>query len=111
MWLKIKSIAKKLCNWKFAICFGLAWMITNGWCYVFIVLGNALKIGWMTTVGTGYLAFLWMPFTIEKLFTIPIALFLLKILFPNETKIKEALEEDLKQLKEQQKRKKKKNLD
>lgn len=107
MWNKIKIILKKLCNWRFAVCFGIAWMITNGWCYVFIVLGNLLNIGWMTAIGTGYLAFLWMPFTIEKLLTIPIAIFLLKILFPKETKIKEELEEELTKLKEEQNEKRK----
>lgn len=85
---------KKLCNWRFLICFGIAWMITNGWCYVFIGLGTWLKIKWMLSIGTSYLAFLWMPWTPEKLLTIPIAIFLLKILFPKQKKLQEELKKE-----------------
>ena len=82
---------KKLCNWRFLICFGLAWLITNGWCYVFIWIGSWLKITWMRNLGAGYLAFLWMPWTPEKLITIPIAIFLLKVIFPKHKKLQEEL--------------------
>lgn len=88
------NFLKKLCNWRFLICFGLAWIITNGWCYVFIFLGTTLNIKWMLSIGTSYLAFLWMPWTPEKLITIPIAIFLLKILFPKQKKLQEELKKE-----------------
>jgi ABC-type multidrug transport system fused ATPase/permease subunit len=88
------NFLKKLCNWRFLICFGLAWIITNGWCYVFIFLGTTMNIKWMLSIGTSYLAFLWMPWTPEKLITIPIAIFLLKILFPKQKKLQEELKKE-----------------
>lgn len=88
---------KKLLNWRFLICFGIAWLITNGWSYIFIAIGTWLKIDWMRNVGAGYLAFLWMPWTPEKLVTIPIAIFLLKILFPKQKKLQEELKEEFDQ--------------
>jgi len=66
---------------------GIAWLITNGWSWVFIVLGPILKIGWMTKVGIGYQAILWMPFTIEKPITFAIGVWLHKILFGTEPNI------------------------
>jgi hypothetical protein len=59
-------------------------MITNGWAYVFIVIGSTCNITWMLTVGTSYQAFLWMPFTPEKLVTIPIAMWFNFKLFKDE---------------------------
>ena len=61
--------------------FGIAWMITNGWCYVFIALGTWLHIKWMRITGWSYLAFLWLPVTPEKIVTVPLGAFIKKILF------------------------------
>ena len=61
-------------------------MITNGWAYLFIAFGTMLKIKWMAIVGTSYVAFLWLPFTPEKLITIPLSVFLHKILFLRKEK-------------------------
>lgn len=87
---KIKQIIKKaiqfLLNPRFLLCFGLAWMITNGWSYVFVGVGTVYKIGWMFAVGTAYLTFLWFPFTPEKIVTVFIAIALLKWLFPKDEK-------------------------
>ena len=66
---------------KMAISFGIAWMITNGWCYVFIALGTRLGIRWMWIVGSTWAGILWLPFAIEKPVTFAIALWLQKILF------------------------------
>ena len=73
-------------NWKMLLSFGIAWMITNGWSYIFIGLGIWLKIGWMWKVGTSYLAFLWLPFTPEKLITIPLSILVHKIIFNKKKK-------------------------
>lgn len=92
---KIKLYFKLLLNWRFLVCFGLAWMITNGWSYLFIVLGRIWNLAWMVWIGTTYLAFLWLPFTVEKVITIAIAIFLVRKLFK---KHRVELEEDLKKI-------------
>ena len=101
---KIKLLFKRLCNWRFLICFIIAWMITNGWAYFFIGLGTFCNIGWMLAIGTTYMAFLWMPFTPEKLITIQSALFLLKIIFPKQKELHKQIEDENKRLKEENKR-------
>ncbi|MBR4234691.1 MAG: hypothetical protein IKR85_01360 [Clostridia bacterium] len=68
------------------ICVGVAWMITNGWCYLAVVFGRTLGFKWLTRVGTAYLAFLWLPFTPEKIVTVLIAMLLHRILYPNDGK-------------------------
>ena len=47
----------------------------------------------MFVVGTSYLAFLWMPFTIEKIVTIPLAIFFQTKLFPKDKKLNKQLQE------------------
>lgn len=75
---------KPYLTWHFLLCFGIAWMITNGWTYIFIILGSSLSIKWMYTIGVSYLAFLWLPTTPEKVITIPIACWLVKKIFPKD---------------------------
>ena len=87
---KAKEWAKKILmlflNPRFLLCFGIGWMITNGWAYVVFGLGTWLKIPWMIAVGGGYLALLWIPFTPEKIITATIAIVLMKHIFPNDEK-------------------------
>lgn len=87
---KIKNTVKKvvmfLLNPRLLLCFGIGWMITNGWSYILLGLGILLHIEWMIAVATGYLAVLWFPFSPEKIVTIVIAMWLMKVLFPNDTK-------------------------
>ena len=73
-------------NPRLLLCLGLAWMITNGWSYILFAIGTACGIEWMAAVGGGYMALLWVPATPEKLLTCIIAIFLLKRLFPHDTK-------------------------
>lgn len=68
------------------ISFLLAWFITNGWSYILLGLGIWLDITWAKAVSGAYLTFLWLPFTPEKLITIPLALFIQKVLFRKSTK-------------------------
>ena len=105
----IKLFFKRLCNWRFLVCFVIAWMITNGWAYLFIGFGTVCNINWMLAIGSAYMAFLWLPVTPEKLITIPIALFLLKIIFPKQKELHRQIEEENKKLKEENKNKHKKN--
>lgn len=77
---KIKStVVRYLKDPKLFVSFLLAWMITNGWAYIFIGLGSYLNIKWMTAVGTGYIAILWLPCTPEKLITVPISVAIYKL--------------------------------
>ena len=83
---KIKKIILFIVNPKLLLCFGIAWMITNGWAYVLTGLGAIFEISWMVAVGGAYLAALWVPFTLEKILTLIISIWLLKLLFPNDKK-------------------------
>lgn len=87
---KLKAWLKKavqfILNPRLLFCFGIGWMITNGWSYVLMGLGTWLNIPWMIGVSGAYLAFLWFPFSPEKLLTVAIAIFLLRWLFPDDQK-------------------------
>ena len=73
---------KALFNRKTLICFGIAWMITNGWAYIMLGVGMLLNIRILKLISSGYLTFLWLPCTPEKIVTVAISCKLLKILFP-----------------------------
>ena len=103
-----KKILQFLLNPRFLLCFGLAWMITNGWCHIFIGVGTFYEIGWMLAVGTTYLAFLWLPFTPEKIVTVPIAIAFLKWFFPKDEKTLAVLQQMYQKAKDALKSKKKK---
>ena len=87
---KIRKILREtvsfILNPRLLLCFGLGWIITNGWSYAMFVIGSWLKIEWMIAVSGAYLAFLWLPISPEKIVTVAIAIFLLRILFPNDKK-------------------------
>ena len=83
---KLRKVAQFLLNPRLVVCVAIAWMITNGWSYVFFALGTLFEINWMTVVGGAYMAFLWVPFTPEKLMTFAIAIGLLRWLFPQDEK-------------------------
>lgn len=83
---KFKKFIQFILNPKLLLCLVIAWIITNGWAYVFVFLGTSLKIKWMLSVGSAYVAFLWLPFTPEKIFTVAIAIALLRFLFPDDKK-------------------------
>ena len=109
---KVKKVVEFLLNPRFLLCFGLAWMITNGWCYIFIGVGAFYDIEWMFYVGTTYLAFLWLPITPEKIITIPMSIAFLKLFFPKDQKTLAVLQNMYQKakeaLKKQWKKKKKK---
>ena len=83
---KIIKVLQFITNPRFLLCFGLGWIITNGWSYILFALGMALDIGWMKAVAGAYLAFLWLPISPEKIATCAIAIALLRWLFPNDQK-------------------------
>ena len=84
MWLK--TAVQFFLNPRLLFCFGIAWIITNGWSYILFGLGTWFEIEWMIAVSGAYLAFLWFPFSPEKIATVAIALFLLRRLFPKDKK-------------------------
>jgi hypothetical protein len=105
---KLKKLIEFLLNPRFLLCFGLAWMITNGWCYIFIGVGSYYDIGWMSYTGTTYLFFLWLPVTPEKIITIPLAIAFLKLIFPRDEKTLAVLQNMYQKAKDALKSKKKK---
>jgi hypothetical protein len=82
----VRKILEFLLNPRFVLCFGVGWIITNGWSYLMMAAGTYWKIPWMIAVSGAYLTFLWFPFTPEKLVTVTIAIWLLNRLFPKDTK-------------------------
>lgn len=82
--LWFKATVQFILNPRLFLCFGIAWLITNGWVYIALGLATWLNINWLKAVASAYLAFVWFPFTPEKLITIVIAIFFLKLLFPND---------------------------
>ena len=83
---KVKKVLQFLLNPRFLLCFGIAWMITNGWSYVLLGIGTWLEIGWMVAVAGAWLTLLWIPATPEKIITVLIAIGLLRWLFPKDEK-------------------------
>ncbi|MBQ8207825.1 MAG: hypothetical protein IJZ89_03725 [Clostridia bacterium] len=97
---KLKKFARFLINPRLLLCLGIAWMITNGWSYVFTAVGAYFGIKWMTAVGAAYAGLLWFPFTPEKLLTVVIAIFLLRLIFPNDKNTLAVLKEEFEEAKE-----------
>ncbi len=84
-WLKqlLLKAVKFILNPRLLLCFGIAWMITNGWSYIMLAVGTYFGIGWMIAVASAYLAILWLP-SPEKILTCAIAILLLRLLFPRD---------------------------
>lgn len=66
---------KKL-HWFF--CLAAAWMLTNGWAYLTLLLGTVLHLSLLKRIASVYLAILWLPCTPEKILTVLIAAWLMK---------------------------------
>jgi hypothetical protein len=97
---KLKKILQFIANPRLLLCFGLAWIITNGWSYILFAVGTWLGIGWMIAVASAYMAFLWLPISPEKIVTVAIAMALLRFLFPNDKKTLGVLKDMYAKLKE-----------
>ena len=77
---------KALTNPHLLISVAVAWFITNGWSYCALGLGWFFEISWLRNIGAVYLAILWAPGTPEKLFTFGVAMVMLRVLFPKDTR-------------------------
>lgn len=90
LWEKIKEIIRIvfhfIVNPRLLFCFAIAWMLTNGWSYILLGLGTYYEIEWMIFVAGGYLAFIWLPITPEKIITLVLSIWLLRHLFPQDEK-------------------------
>ena len=88
---KLSIYLKPFTNWRFLICFGAAWVITNGVWYVFAYA----PIKWipipLKAFANAYIIFIW---TIgpEKIITIPMAIWFLVKLFKNHEKTRQDLD-------------------
>ena len=94
---KIKETAKTvllfIANPRLLFCFALAWVLTNGWAYIVLGLGTYHEIEWMMAVAGAYLAFIWLPFTPEKILTLALSIGLLHLIFPHDEKTLGTLKE------------------
>lgn len=83
---KLKKIVQFITNPRLLLCWGIAWLITNGWSYLLLGIGTYYDITWIQALAGGYVTFLWLPVSPEKIATAAIALGLLRLLFPNDQK-------------------------
>lgn len=108
---KIKKVIQFIVNPRLVLCWGIAWIITNGWSYVMLALGTYFDITWMQVLAGGYVTFLWLPVSPEKIVTAAIAMVLLRILFPNDEKTLAVLKDLYAKAKSKLKKKKTENGD
>ena len=88
-----KKVLLFITNPRLLLCFGIAWIITNGWSYILLGIGTWLGIAWMQVVAGAWLTFLWIPGTPEKLMTVALSIILLRFLFPNDQKTLQVLKD------------------
>lgn len=81
-----KEQLRALTNPHLLISLGIAWFITNGWAYCAVGIGWYLDIPLLLKTGSVWLGILWMPCTPEKIFTVAIAIGILRLLFPEDTR-------------------------
>lgn len=83
---KLRPWLHALTNPHLLISLAIAWFITNGWAYCAVGIGWYLEQSRLLELGTIWLGILWMPGTPEKLLTFLIAIWLLRVLFPDDTR-------------------------
>ena len=90
IWNRIKRKIKPYLHWKMLLVFGSVWVLTNGIWYVlaFTPIGIPEWIRWFAR---GYIAFLYMPFTAEKVVIAYVSTRIYKKLFKEEIKSEENL--------------------
>ena len=78
---RIKDWLKIFIDWRFGVCYLLAWALLHIPLYVGIILGATLKINWLTIVCSSIYAIYWTPICNEYIIQVPIALWLKKAIF------------------------------
>lgn len=94
---RLRPWLRALTNPHLLISLAIAWFLTNGWSYCAVGIGWYLEIDWLLELGTIWLGILWMPGTPEKLLTFLIAIGILRVLFPNDTRTLAMLRRKLRQ--------------
>ena len=100
---KLRPWLRALTNPHLLISLGIAWFLTNGWAYCAVGIGWYLDIPALLQIGSVWLGILWMPGTPEKLFTFAIAMGILRLLFPDDTRTLAMVRRKRKQLAERTK--------
>jgi len=88
LWVWTKNFVKLLINWKFLLSFGIAWILFNGIWYVGLGFGIVYNITWLKTICGAYVTMLYMPWTAEKLITVPLGIVFAKWFFPKDIKLR-----------------------
>ena len=83
---KLRPWLRALTNPHLLISLVIAWFITNGWAYCAVGIGWYLDIPALLRIGTVWLGLLWVPGTPEKLLTFGLAMGILRLLFPDDTR-------------------------
>lgn len=87
-----------LTNPRLLFCLAVGWFLTNGWSYCALGAGVFFEIHWLRNLATVYLGLLWLPGTPEKLLTVGIAIGLLRLWFPEDTRTLALLKDKQKQI-------------
>ena len=66
---------------RFLISYFIPFMFTNGWAWIGAAILPIIGANWFTIAATTWLGILWMPWTPEKIITIPIAIWIHTKLF------------------------------
>ena len=88
IWNKIIIYLKPFLDWKFLVSYLIPFSLINGWAWVGTFLLPIIGSNWFTIAASTWLAILWMPWTPEKLVTIPMAIWIHHLLFKNDKKTK-----------------------
>ena len=88
IWNKIMIYLKPFLDWKFLVSYLIPFSLINGWAWVGTFLLPIIGSNWFTIAASTWLAILWMPWTPEKLVTIPMAIWIHHLLFKNDKKTK-----------------------
>ena len=88
IWTKIKIYLRPFLDWKFLVSYLIPFSLINGWAWVGTFLLPIIGSNWFTIAASTWLAILWMPWTPEKLVTIPMAIWIHHLLFKNDKKTK-----------------------
>ncbi len=95
---KWKAWLGALTNPRLLFCLAVGWFLTNGWSYCALGAGVYFEINWLRNLATVYLGLLWLPGTPEKIVTVGIAIALLRLWFPSDTRTLALLKTKQKQL-------------
>jgi hypothetical protein len=78
---QIKEWIKMFLDWKFGLCYLIAWAILHIPLYAGIILGSIFSIKWLAVLCSTIYAIYWTPVCNECIIQIPIAMWLKKAFF------------------------------